>query len=278
MTPYVLAVTNDQHCGSTVALCPPQISLDDGGHYSASPLQGDIWNCWGNYWDRVEQTTKKLGAGLIQIFNGDLTEGDHHGTTQILTGNPTAQSMVVNAALAIPKALNPESMFFVRGTEAHVGKSGAFEERIADGLKRDGMPVIGDPSTGTASWWHLRREIGGVRLDVAHHGRTGQREHTRGSAAVLHAHDILLAYVKANELPPHLCLRAHYHKFNDSGDACPVRVVTNGAWQLKTSHGHKVVTDSLSEIGGIIVVIQDGQYTVEKVHYKPKEVTWTRHT
>jgi hypothetical protein len=85
-----------------------------------------------------------------------------------------------------------------------------------------------------ASWWHLRMEVNGVLIDVAHHGRTGQREHTRASQAVLHAHDILLSHVKNGDRPPDLCIRGHYHKFNDSHDACPVRVITTGAWQLQT--------------------------------------------
>jgi hypothetical protein len=161
-------------------------------------------------------------------------------------------------------------MFVIRGTEAHVGISASSEERIARGLQKDGRPIHGDPDTGTDSWWHMRAEIQGIRLDVAHHGRTGQREHTRASQAVLHAHDILLSHVKAGDDYPHLCLRGHHHKFNDSADACPVRVLTSGAWQLGTSHVHKIATDSLADIGGHIIVIRDGRYEVSNVHFQPK--------
>lgn len=262
----VLAVVSDVHAGSSVAICPPRITLDDGGVYEASKAQRWLWQCWIAYWARVDAA--RAGAQLYIVFNGDLIEGDHHKTTQIMSANSNAQAAVVNAAMAVPLALKPDRLFFVRGTEAHVGQSASAEERIADGLRRDKRPVEGDPDTETASWWYLYLAIQGVRIDITHHGRTGLREHTRGGAAVLHAHDILLGYAKRGEPPPHLCLRGHWHKFND-GEAGPVRVFTTGAWQLATGHVHKVAPDSLADIGGAIITIRDGTYTLEKVEYRP---------
>lgn len=264
----VLASVGDVHAGGATAICPAKISLDDGGEYVASKPQQWLFQCWRDYWERVAVVVREERAKLYQIFDGDLVEGSHHGSTQVLSGNPNAQAAVLNECMAVPLALKPDRMFFVRGTEAHVGQSASAEERIADGLRRDKRPVVGDPDTKTASWWHLRLEVNGVLLDVAHHGRTGLREHTRGSAAVLHAHDILLSHVKNGERAPDLCIRGHHHKFNDSHDAAPVRVITAGAWQLKTSYVHKVAADSMSDIGGFIVVVKNGEYTVERVQYK----------
>jgi hypothetical protein len=196
-------------------------------------------------------------------------DGNHHHTTQILTGNPTAQAAVVNAAMAVPLALAPDGIIGIRGTEAHVGASGSSEERVFDGLRRDKRPIIADPETGNASWWHFRGELNGTLLDITHHGRTGQREHTRAGAASLHAHDIFTSHCKNGERPPDLALRAHYHRFNDSHDACPTRVITNGAWQLKTAYVHKVAADSMADIGGLIIVLRQGKAPeVTKVHFK----------
>lgn len=264
----VLAVVSDVHAGSTVALCPPKILLDDGGSYEASKPQRWLWQSWVGFWDRVKLVRHEHKAELYAVFNGDLVEGNHHGTSQILSGNPNAQAAVVNAAMGIPLAMKPDRIFVVRGTESHVGASACAEERIADGLRRDKRPVEGDPETSTASWWHLRMEVHNTLIDVTHHGRTGQREHTRGSAAVLHAHDILLSHVKSGERYPDLALRGHYHRFNDSGDAAPTRVITSGAWQLKTGYVHKVAADSLADIGGLIVVVNEEGYTVEKVQFR----------
>lgn len=266
---YVLAVVSDVHAGGTTALCPESVPLDDGGEYHASKAQRWLMQCWEEYWKDVD--VARQGAELVAVFNGDMVEGAHHKTTQILSENPNAQAAVVNAAMAVPLALKPDHIVIVRGTEAHVGQSASAEERIADGLRRDKRPIITEPETKAASWWHWRAEIGGVRVDVTHHGRTGLREHTRASAATLHAHDVLLSHVKQGHAPPHLCLRGHHHKFNDSFDACPVRVVTTGAWQLGTGHVKKIAADSLADIGGAIVTIQDGSYEVRKVQFHPED-------
>jgi len=269
----VLACVSDVHAGGTTALCPPSIALDDGGEYHASKAQRWLWQSWLEYWDRVRSLQHQHKAKLVMIFNGDLVEGDHHNTSQILSKNPNAQAAVVNAAMAVPLGMKPDRLYIVRGTEAHVGGSASAEERIADGLRRDKRPIEGDPDSGTASWWHLRLEVYNTLIDVTHHGRTGQREHTRGSAAVLHAHDVLLAHAKNGDRFPDLCLRGHHHKFNDSGDAAPVRVFTTGAWQLGTGHVKKVAPDSLADIGGAIVVVTPDGYSLEKVHYRAARST-----
>lgn len=266
----VIAVTSDQHAGSTIALCPPHVVLDDGGSYHASKLQRWIWERWLAYWERVKEVQAELNADLWQVYNGDAVEGHHHRNTHVIANNPNAQALVWTEAVKVPLAMKPSKIFVVRGTEAHVGSEGSAEERIAEGLRRDKRPIVGDPDTGTASWWHLRMEVQGLLLDFTHHGRTGQREHTRASNATLHAHDIFLSHAKNGERPPDLCIRSHYHRFNDSHDACPTRVVTTGAWQGKSGHVHKVAADSIADVGGVIIVIQDGEYRVEKVCYKPE--------
>jgi hypothetical protein len=150
-----------------------------------------------------------------------------------------------------------------------VGQSASAEERIADGLWRDKRPVQRDPESKTASWWHLRMEIQGRLIDVTHHGRTGQREHTRAGNASLYAHDIMLAHAKQGDRWPDLCIRGHHHRFNDSHDACPVRVITTGCWQMPTGYVKKIAADTLPDIGGLIVVIRDGEILEpKKVQFK----------
>lgn len=281
--PTVLAVVSDLHCGSTVALCPPQIELDDGGKYVASRFQAWIWGLWNAYWDEVERVRDEVGGELYALFNGDMTDGDHHGTTQILSGNPTAQAAVVDACMKVPLALKPDRMFFVRGTEAHVGKSASHEERIAKGLHKDGRPVEGDPDTGTASWWHLRMQVEGVRIDAAHHGRAGFRPWTERNASVLLAKEIFHRHAEEDARHgrepsfPHLALRSHYHRYSDSHDAAPTRVLQTAAWQLATAFVHRIGPETVADVGGHIVVVDDGKYEVRNIIQQPSRgAVWTR--
>lgn len=275
--PVVLAVTSDQHCGSTVALAPPEIRLDDGGEYRASKAQRWLYDGWIAYWRRVAEVRDALDAELFAAFNGDLTEGNHHGTTQILSGNPNAQAAVVDAVMRPVLALNPDRLFFVRGTEAHVGASGNAEERIASGLRKDKRPVVGDGVTGNASHWHLKLALQGVRIDLAHHGRVGTRPWTKPNITANLAAEIFYAHAASGQPHPHLAIRSHMHMWVDTHDQHPTRVVQLPAWQLATSFIHRIDTSGkLADVGGIIVVIDRGAYEVEKFRLTPAAVpTWT---
>lgn len=272
--PILIACVSDIHAGSALALCPEEINLDDGGKYLPSKAQSWYWQNWSDYWIQAAAKRDALDAELYVILNGDLVDGQVKHSTQILSGNPNAQAAVFNAAVAIPRALKPDHLVVVRGTEAHVGNSASAEERIADGLWRNGDPIIRNPATDTSSWWHWVAELQGVKIDVTHHGRIGQREHTRASQIVLYAHDVHLTYTKRGERPPDLALRAHNHKWADSYDAVKPRVVGTGAWQAGTGHVHRVQPDSLADCGGVLVTIQDGSYEVDKVKYEPEQPVW----
>lgn len=274
---YLLAWTGDQHNGSTVALCPPVVRLDDGGEYHASPAQLRITDAWLAYWKRVAEIRDSWsGCQLVTGFNGDMTDGDHHGTTQILSGNPNAQAAAVNGCMQPVLDLKPDAMFFMRGTEAHVGKSGCAEERIADGLRRDGWPVQRDPSTGNSSWWQWDGELAGVRVSSLHHGSVGQRPWTKPNVVANRAAMIFYERSKADakrndgkQTWPHLALRSHMHQYVDTHDQHPVRVIQMPAWQLATAFVQRVAPESLADIGGIIVKIEDGGYEVEPVLFPP---------
>lgn len=273
--PVVLAVVSDLHAGSTVALCPPEIALDDGGAYQSSPAQRWLWGHWLAFWDAVDAERKAHGAALYVAVNGDITDGDHHGTTQILSGNPTAQAAVVNAQMQVPLALKPDRMWFVRGTEAHVGKSAAFEERVALGLKKDGRPVVPCVETGTASHWHARLDIYGVRVDLAHHGRVGQRPWTKPNVTMNMAAEIFYEHARHGIPHPHLAVRSHMHQFVDTGAAHPVRAIQTPAWQLPTAFIHRIAPGALADIGGLIITIFPGdgppetRYQMRPIIFRP---------
>ena len=272
--PILLACVSDVHAGGTTALCPDKITLDDGGEYHASKAQRWLMQCWKEYWAKVDDRRNELKAELYAVFNGDAVEGDHHKTTQIMSANPNAQAAVWNAAISVPLALKPNRIVMVRGTEAHVGQSASSEERIADGLWRDKRPIVRDPDTGTASWWHWRPELQGVRVDVTHHGKMGQLPRTRGSNLVLYAWNILDEHAENGHPPPHLCLRGHNHKRGDTGSLCPVRVVATGAWQLGTAHVHNKQADSLADITGALVTIEAGEFESKEVRFQPDRPIW----
>lgn len=280
MSTVKIAVVSDLHCGSTVAVCPPSLHLDDGGTYQASRHQLWLWQLWKDFWERVERERDEEDAELYVVYNGDLVDGDHHDTPQIMSRNPVAQAMVLTDVLDVPEGLGADKIFVVRGTGSHVGKSGSSEEKVAMGMRDKGLPLQGDPERDTASWWHLRMDVQGLRLSFTHHGRTGYRPWTRPNASNLLAMQIFTEHALNGERHPDIAIRSHYHRYMESArGGCPTYVLQTPAWQLATAYVHKVAPESLADIGGVIITIRDGQYSTEPVITTPSRgAVWTAST
>lgn len=260
-----LAIVGDLHANSTIGLCPPTVNLDDGGTYHASKAQLWLWQNWLDYWKRVSAARTALKGRLVVILNGDMVDGDHHETAQIITRNMATQWAIAEAVLAPALDLNPDEIYVIRGTPAHVGKSAQWEEAVARNI--GAVPE----AERIHSWWQLRRVFGGVRVDVAHHGRMGNRPWTRSNAAQMMAAEITYLYARNGWALPHLAIRSHRHLTADSYDNHPVRVIQAPAWQLQTEYAHKVATGQLADIGGLIVTCNEGRFWVDKALYGPEE-------
>lgn len=262
-----LAVVSDIHAGSSVAVCAGPVQLDDGQTVHPSEVQGWLADLWAEYWQWVGENR---GDWLGVLVVGDLFDGDHHGTHQLMGRHPGIQGAVARRLFEPVFDLKPDAVFFVRGTESHVGQSGASEEGFAKQCAEAGLPVVPDPSTGTFSWWHFRGRFGGTLVDAAHHGRIGGREWTKHNAALNQAADIVLSHAQSGDPIPDLAFRGHLHTFSDSGHNYRTRVIQLPAWQLKTGYGHKVAVDKVSDIGGLLVTLPEtGLATVEPKITRP---------
>lgn len=264
--PYLLAVTSDHHANSTLGLVPEEgVQLDDGGRYIPSKSQRWTWDCWKAFWADVESLRRAEKAKLIAIFNGDLVDGDHHQTSQIVSRNMEVQGYIATRVFSVPKQLKPHKCYVVRGTEAHTGPSGASEESLAKHLHADRAP---DDQTWSA--WHLRLMLHGLLVDCLHHGRIGTRPWTKQNALSALALHIWMEHIQAGIRPPDVAFRSDRHVFGDSFGAYPTRVVQTPAWQLKTAFAHKVAPESIADIGGILCLVQpDSTYTIIPKLYQP---------
>lgn len=261
----LLACVSDTHAGSTVALHPDSpTQLDDGGWYHPSLPQRWLWQGWTAYWDRIAELRASHDR-LCVLINGDIFDGDHHNTSQIVSRNPGAEFDIALRIYQPMLDLRPDNIFVVRGTESHVGKSGSMEEAFA---ARVGATP--DPDAGTHSWWHWRADIHGYRVTAAHHGRIGYRPWTRQNAVSMLAAQIFYEHAARGWRHPDLALRSHFHKHQDSYTAHPTRVIQLPAWQLHTAYTHARLPEELSDIGGVAVSLRDGSYHVEDVLFKPE--------
>lgn len=277
----VIAVVSDTHAGSLVAVAPDKTyQSDDGSFFKPSDAQLWINNWWDRFWEKVDAERSDADE-LGVLVNGDMVEGDHHNTPQIFSRNLNLQSDLVED-LFVPKfeMTSPDFIHVVRGTGSHVGQSGSKEESISKGWSRAGWPVQVDTNQGgyNYSWFHLLMKVQDVLIDAAHHGRTGYRPWTDQNAVNLLSWQIATERLRDKHEIPRLAIRSHFHRHFDSYDASPVRVLQTPCWQLKTAYAHQKVTESISHIGGLIVIIEDGELTDVKKHIiKPSRGNvWTR--
>lgn len=262
-----IVVISDLHIGCQLGLCPDKVKLDDGGGYTSSKLQKAVWRKWKEFWDEwVPMVTR--GEPFILVINGDTLDGVHHNSTTQISHNLTDQKKVAYQVLA-PIVMNPicKGLYVIRGTEAHVGKSGADEEELAKAL--GAIPNQG----GQYARWELWMEFGKLKqlVHFTHHvGTTSSAAYE--STAVYK--ELVEAFNEAGRWklkPPTIVVRSHRHRFfkceipSINGDS--IAIVTPG-WQLKTPFTYRMALgrSGTPQIGGIIIRDgdEDGIYTRSK--------------
>jgi len=261
--PRVIVVASDQHCGSTLGLCTPEgVQVDNENWFKPGPALLHLWSQHGNFVDdasRIVTEWRKKGATAHYVNLGDLTDGDHHHTHQIVNRD---QGTHIAAARNVLKdgflRLDFDTVHFVMGTPAHVGVGGGLEKSIASDISGD-YPVVRHPRLGTTLWPELEMDLGAYRFDFKHHGRTGTREHTRKSYLALYAHDIHTAYLSDGRRPPDVAVRAHNHKIGDSGPdpKARTRVCATGCWQYSSEWVKSKAIESRPDFGGWVFVVTD---------------------
>ncbi len=264
--PIVLAISSDQHAGSTVGLCPYSVSLGDGGNYKASKAQRWVWRKWRDgYVKRVKEVASDLGVGYTVVLNGDVIEGVHHNTYQVITYNTSRQKTITNRVLR-PLLDDADSVYFIRGTPTHVGQQAKLEEDIAENWEN-----VVRPNEFNFTWRILHLDVNRTRFNIAHHAPIGRLPWTRSNAlGKISISGELNGYRRYGKAPD-VIIRAHNHIHLDSGHLYPTRVIGLPSWQLPTGYIDRLDPDALADIGGYIFVCwPDGTYEAEDIIFTPK--------
>jgi hypothetical protein len=250
-----LIVVSDLHCGCKMGLCPPVVSLDDGGEYRASRLQLKVWSWWEEFWEQwVPEVTH--GEKYSVVINGDAIDGVHHNSVTQISNNITDQLRIARSALE-PIAKKCKGRFYVvRGTEAHVGQSGQDEEKLAEMLG-----AVQDKE-GAFSRYEVWIRIGKALAHVMHHIGTTGRTHYETSAVMAELGE---EYVQAGRWkmePPDVVVRSHRHRCIEV--KLPTYLgygysFTTAGWQLKTPFTYRIPGGRVTtpQIGGSLIRMGD---------------------
>lgn len=264
--PIIVAVSSDHHAGSTVGLCPPVFNLDDGGTYRASTAQRWLWRNWySNYIPRVKELADQYDTRYIAILDGDVIEGNHHHTTQVISNNETTQMRIAEEVLA-PLLQDADQVYFIRGTPAHVGQGARLEEKVAENWTN----TIQHGKNYTR--WHLYLDVNRTLFDIAHKGGIGRLPWTRPNAVNKVLGAAIIAYHQMDKKTPNVILRAHWHQYADSGDNYRnIRAIAMPGWQLITGYVNSMTPGIIADIGGLIFTCWPNKvYDLEIMRFFPK--------
>jgi hypothetical protein len=265
-----VVILADTHSNHKMGLNPPEITLEEGDTWGACEIQKITWN---SYMDCIEKV-KKIKGEKIGIVNGDYIDIDEKNRTNQIISRDEATISSIGGDVIDPLARLCKKMYFVRGTEAHVGKGGAAEELIAS----DFTNAVVCPETKKKSWWYLPLEVEGVRMDIAHHPQTnggGRPFNTQGAIDRL-ASDTLFMYANRGDKPPDLVIRSHIHRYLDSRDAFRVRAIITPPFTLLGAFARRLGINDEPQLGAIAIHCSGGKYEVEPILYQPRRTVWVR--
>jgi hypothetical protein len=209
----VLVVVNDLHVGSPFAVAPARWLLHDGNSFEPNELQRLILAHWAMCWQNVAKLRK--GARLIVVVLGDVIEGVHHETTQVVTTRLDTQeamaAAVIESGLQLAQWRNRGDVLrFVTGTPAHDGLGYQSAERVARAVLDLGYNASQRSTTDV-----LRLSVNGTRFDFTHKPGSGpgSRAHTLGNAFGGWLRSLYFAALEEQQPPPRYVLTAHFHNY-----------------------------------------------------------------
>lgn len=245
-----LVIVSDTHCGCKLALCPPEVKLDDGGTYLPSPLQRKLHAMWLEFWDWAKEATH--GEPFAVVHNGDAIDGVHHNSTTQISHNLEDQSEAAYQLLKPIVDACEGRYYHIRGTEAHVGKSGIEEERLA---KRLGAIPNAE---GQYARYDLWKEVGKGLVHCIHHvGSTGSQAY---EATAVHKEltEMFIEAARWGRNKPDIIVRSHRHrciKITIPTDRVVGQAVVTPCWQGKTPFAWKIPGARVAtpQFGGVLI-------------------------
>lgn len=239
--PEMLLIVSDLHCGSSVGLLPPNFKTLEGQPVNQSAWQEWLWECWTEMLLWVERET--AGSNYAVVINGDIIEGVHHGTKQVISPDVSDH---LNAAEIVcrPLIARASRTYIVKGTECHTNGT---ETTLGKILRTES-----NPDTGLPSWDRLHLTIRGCRCAFSHHVGTSTRSWTEATQLASILAEEALQAMKNGEDFPQVVGRAHRHKFGTFSNGRQLAVISP-PWQGLTRHGHKVVPEARTQPGAYLL-------------------------
>lgn len=237
--PKLVVVLSDLHCGSTQGLLPPSFVTLEGNSVEQNAHQRFLWSCWENAKEFIDQVRGENADPYALVLNGDLIEGNHHHTKEIISPEVGDHKAAAIQVLQ-PLVHFASKTFVVRGTECHTNNT---EVSIADSL---GAEL--NPETNNRAFDRLILDVNGTRCVWRHHIGTSVRKSLAATQLSVQLMEERMEAADNGEPMPRVVGFAHRHKYGEYRDGHGIAIVSP-PWQLLTRHGHKVVSQARTKPG-----------------------------
>ena len=234
-----------------------------------------LWEAWEGFWEIIGAKKKEQRATTYAICDGDLCDFNRYSQAQLISQRREDVLMALHD-VAEPILKVADHIFVIRGTASHTEGTGGVEDIFA--------AEIGAERTedGSASWWVLRAELGGVRFDATHHPPTySRRPWTRTSSAERAAAILAANYLKEDKAAdvPKVALWAHVH-FSAEGHGLGVHGFFLPPFKLVGEFGHRLGTGAhIEKVGGLWLLCHEGRVLDwDWELWAPKEIPIWRNT
>jgi hypothetical protein len=227
-----------------MGILPEGFVTHEGNEVKRNPLQEWLGEAWD---DCMAFTKKTIGKDEFALaWNGDLIDGNHHGTKEIWSVNE-ADHMEAAVEVMAPLSLLAHSVYVTEGTESHTKNA---EHAVAKMLLGRGANVI--CPKGKGAWDSLALSIAGAIVEIDHHMPTSMRSYLEASALSIMLGDIRNQRSRAGARVPDVIIRSHRHRFGLYEDGYGMALALP-AWQALTRFGRKVVPGAMPQVGVVIL-------------------------
>ena len=230
-------ICSDLHVGSTCAILRPGFKTTDGNVIGPNPVQLWMWEQFKSCCQEIKKLQGKSQSALI--LNGDLIDGNHHRTKEIVMVDEMEHARAAIFTLEPLIKLSSKTLV-VAGTECHT--------KNLERLIGEGIGATRNPENGTHAFDMLNIEIHGCLGNIRHHMPTTSRTYLEASQLSIQLGNAQLSAVRQGDPMPKWIAGAHRHTPGYYSDGNGMMVVTP-SWQGLTRYAQKVVPDGKMVVG-----------------------------
>ena len=248
----------DLHAGSPVALYPDEVMSLLNGPRGPSALQAEIYKHWRETLEYVALAKQEQNARLVVVIAGDLIEGVHHNSQEIISPYLTDHQKIAETLIREAKKITSyDTIYFLDGTPSHAGEN---EYNLSEVLQGERY------APGKFTWPILKKRVYNNLVYVAHQGPSAGRGLNTGNPLRNKIKASCYEFLTNNEPLPDYMIFAHYHVHQHERVEIGNKTIDGyllPSWKLIDNYVSRINPFAFSNIGAMLMTCKPGKVDCE---------------